>query len=70
MAPTNGPVDDLEDCFRLEVSGTSGDIAVVKTRVKAKVQQALDGDSNLPAIAAVIGFRAKLIMIQTVEGSK
>lgn len=59
--------DDLENCFRLEVSGTNIDSAGVRARLKDKVKQALNGDSNLPALAAVIGYRARLIMIQTVE---
>jgi len=58
---------DLEDCFRLEVSGTDSDIYEVRRRLKVKVRQALQGKNNLPAIAAVVGFRVKLITIQRVN---
>lgn len=68
VAPSGEPVEDLENVYRLEVSGTSaGDPSIVKSRVNAKVEQAKAGNSNLPAIAAVIGFRAKLIVIETVS---
>ena len=56
--------DDLEDCFRLEVSGVDvGDVGVVSARLRAKVEQARRGASSLPAIAGVIGFAAKFLMI-------
>ncbi len=53
--------------MRLEVSGTHLDHSGVKNRLKEKVKQALDGNSNLPALAAVVGFQARIIVIQTVE---
>jgi hypothetical protein len=57
--------DDLENCFRLEVSGIDqGPIELISSRLRAKLQQTKNGRSNLPAIAAVTGFKAKLIMIQ------
>ena len=59
--------DDLEDCFRLEVSGTDSDSYEVRRRLRVKVRQALQGKSNLPAIAAVVGFRVKLITMQRVD---
>ena len=59
--------EDLEDCFRLEVSGTDLDSYEVQRRLNAKVRQALLGKSNLPAIAAVVGFRVKLVTMQTVH---
>jgi len=58
--------DDLENCFRLEVSGTDLDTYEVNRRLRGKVKQALKGKSNLPAIAAVVGFRVKLITMQKV----
>ncbi len=67
IAPIGQTVEDLEECFRLEVSGTHLDNSGVKTRLRSKVEQALNGDSSLPALAAVVGYRARLIMIQTVE---
>ena len=35
--------------------------------MSSKVHQAQQGQSNLPALAVVIGFRVKLIFIQAVE---
>jgi hypothetical protein len=67
VAPVGELANDLEYCLRLEVSGTHLDNSGVKTRLKGKVEQAAEGESSLPALAAVVGFRAKLIMIQTVE---
>ena len=67
IAPFGKDIDDLEECFRLEVSGTDLSQAQVKKRLEQKVNQALAGRSNLPALAAVVGFKAKLILIKTVE---
>jgi hypothetical protein len=66
IAPHGATVEDLENYYRLEVSGTDLDSSLVKTRLKTKVKQAQDGNSNLPALAAVVGFKAKLIIIQSV----
>lgn len=60
-------VEDLEDCLRLEVSGTDMDIYEVRRRLKNKVNQAAVGKSNLPAIAAVVGFKVKKILMQNVQ---
>ncbi len=63
-------LEDLEDCFRLEVSGTQSDKKYdVKNRLKQKVEQTKQGNSNKPAIAAVVGFRTQLILLQTVDES-
>jgi hypothetical protein len=67
IAPLGQEIEDLESCYRLEVSGTNLEDAVVKTRLKIKVEQAKAGKSNLPALASVVGFRARLIMLQTVR---
>lgn len=67
VAPIGQLAEDLENCLRLEVSGTDLESSGVKTRLHSKVEQALAGDSNLPALASVVGFRARLIMIQTVK---
>jgi hypothetical protein len=59
---------DLEKWLRLEVSGTSSDKkSVVKQRLREKLDQASKGDSNLPAVAAIVGFRVQLILIQAIE---
>ncbi|MFT3671769.1 hypothetical protein [Aestuariivirga sp.] len=58
---------DLEDCIRLEVSGINrGNKAAVKGRLRVKVQQAVNGKSNLPAIASVVSFSALLVAIEDV----
>ena len=67
IAPFGKDLNDLEDCFRLEVSGTDLTQSQAKRRLDEKVKQALSGRSNLPALAVVVGFKAKLILIKTVE---
>ncbi len=67
IAPANETIEDLEECFRLEVSGTHLDFYEVKRRLKNKVKQTKEGESNLPAIATVVGFRVKMIYMQKVE---
>jgi|694.fasta_scaffold21549_13 hypothetical protein len=69
IAPIGEDMEDLENWFRLEVSGTSLDKSIVKNRLKQKVEQTKQGNSNIPAIAAVVGFRAQLILLQTVDES-
>lgn len=64
------PVVDLEECLRLEVSGIGidgGNESAVEARLRQKLQQALSGRSNLPALAGVVGFKARLIKIRQVE---
>jgi hypothetical protein len=57
--------DDLEDCIRLEVSGVdAGDDREVSRRLLQKVQQANEGRSSLPAVAGVIGFAAKILLLR------
>ena len=59
VGPQGSDPNDFENAFRLEVSGTdNGDRTTIARRLKAKAQQTRDGDSNLPAIAAVVGFKA------------
>ncbi len=68
IAPEGSPVDDLENCVRLEVSGTSaGGSAEVSRRLHEKIAQAARGDSNLPAIASVVGFKALEIAISSLQ---
>jgi len=67
VAPIGSSLDDLEECLRLEVSGTDkGDQLTIKQRLNAKMRQAAEGDSNLPAIASVVGFRARVVAIARV----
>ena len=67
VAPIHHTGEDLEDCYRLEVSGTNLNEYEVKRRLDIKVQQTQRGNSNLPAIAIVVGFRVKLISLRSVE---
>lgn len=62
-------LEDLEHCFRLEVSGTHSDKSEVKRRLRMKLEQARQGNSNLPALAAVIGFRVQLILLKAVDAA-
>jgi hypothetical protein len=68
VAPFAHDPDDLEGCFRLEVSGTSSaDPSDVKSRLHLKLNQAKAGRSNLPALAAVVGFSVRIIKIGLLE---
>ena len=69
VAPLGASVEDLESCLRLEVSGVDrGPEHVVTRRLDAKPRQAAAGDSNLPALAGVVGFKARLIAVAELEG--
>lgn len=71
IAPIGTEPGDLEDCFRLEVSGVdAGDRAVIEARLRQKVAQTRRGASNLPAIASVVGFKGKAIVMQKVSSNK
>ncbi len=68
VAPKGHSYDDLEKALRLEVSGTASDnSSVLDSRLNMKTEQASSGHSNLPAIAAVVGFRLKLIKLRMVQ---
>jgi hypothetical protein len=68
IAPVGSSVDDLESSFRLEISGVDrGDTSIVRRRLRAKLKQAKVGNSNLPALAAVVGFRELLILIEKAD---
>lgn len=64
VARHGAELDDLESCIRLEVSGVSaGASSDIRRRLLEKVAQTARGQSNLPAIAAVVGFKALEIAI-------
>ena len=64
---TGSGVDDLEGCIRLEISGVDyGDRRDVRRRLLEKAKQARDGESSLPAVAGVVGYAARLIMMSDV----
>jgi hypothetical protein len=57
----------LEHAFRLEISGIdSGDQSAIRRRLNIKVTQAREGESNLPALAAVVGFLSRIVLIERV----
>jgi hypothetical protein len=59
--------DDLESCFRLEISGTDrGTEQDLMARLKSKIVQASRPGSNLPALAAVVGFKIQRIAIKEI----
>ena len=65
IAPIGAAIDDLESCFRLEVSGVdAGGRSAVAARLRQKIDQTRRAASNLPAIAAVVGFRERAVEIQ------
>jgi hypothetical protein len=68
LGPPGTQLDDLEDCLRLEVSGTDkGTDNDVEIRLLQKIAQVSHGESNLPALAAVVGFKAKKIATRKVN---
>ena len=68
VAPPGTQANDLENCIRLEISGVDhGTAATVARRLDDKLEQTASGNSNLPAIAGVVGFRAQLIKLADLE---
>lgn len=68
VAPIGVNAEDLEGCFRLEVSGIdAGGRTVIEARLRQKVEQTKRGNSNLPAIASVVGFKALAVAIRKVS---
>lgn len=68
IAPAGTPLDNLEECLRFEISGVDhGPINEIERRLKAKLKQAEAGNSNLPAMAGVVGFKARLILLAPLE---
>lgn len=64
ISPNGELLEDLESCIRLEVSGISaGTSSDVNRRLQEKIAQAAKGKSNLPAIAAVVGFKVLEVAI-------
>lgn len=62
VAPIGVAPDDLENSIRLEVSGVDqGDGSAIRVRLKQKQEQARRGESSLPAMAVVVGFKAAIV---------
>jgi hypothetical protein len=71
VAPIGTDPPDLEACFRLEVSGVdAGGKSVIDARLRQKVEQTRKGNSNVPAIASVVGFKERSVAIQRVGESQ
>ena len=60
------PELNLEEAFRLEVSGIDHCESEIqlRARVRQKVEQAQHGNSNLPAIAGVVAFSLLMIVFR------
>lgn len=64
VAPAGTAAEDFEAALRLEVSGTDGTPAVVRARLRQKQKQTRDGTGTEPAIAAVVGFKSRMILVE------
>jgi len=68
IGPAGTTADDLEDLYRLEISGmNAGTSKDLTKRLKTKIRQTIKGRSNLPAIACVVGFQPAKILIHFVR---
>lgn len=63
VAPAGTHPADFEEALRLEVSGTDGNPAQVRARLRQKQEQTRAGTGTEPAIAAVVGFKTKMILV-------
>jgi len=64
---TNLDALDIEDAWRLEVSGVDhGSASAVAARVNQKTDQARQGYSNLPAMVGVAGFLVRSVVLRRV----
>lgn len=71
VAPRGAQPEDLESCYRLEVSGVdTGSKSDIEARLRKKIEQTRRGKSNLPAIASVVGFKEQMVLINKVEAKK
>lgn len=62
---------DLEDAFRLEISGSdTGSMPEIRRRLKNKEDQVVRGNGSLPAYASVVGFREATVLISEVDGTQ
>lgn len=60
---------DLEDAMRLEVSGVdAGGLDELRRRLGEKLGQLARAGSDLPGVAAVVGFQVAHVMIRPLEG--
>jgi hypothetical protein len=67
VAPPGTTIEDLEECLRLEVSGTDhGANKDIRARLTAKISQAKNGTSNIPAVASVVAFKELIVVFEIV----
>jgi hypothetical protein len=67
VAPTGTPKGDFENSIRFEVSGIDkSDSSKMRTRLQQKKEQTRRGESDAPAIAAVVGFSSAVVLIERV----
>ena len=67
VAVPGAGIEDLEDCYRLEISGTdSQDDRELAKRLSVKVEQAQRGNSSLPALAGVVGYPQCMVLFRRV----
>lgn len=64
VAPLGTVPQDFEEALRLEVSGTDGTVATCRARLKLKQEQTRQGSGTEPALAAVVGFKQRLILVE------
>jgi|ERR1017187_7306864 hypothetical protein len=64
VAPSGSNPSDFEKAVRLEVSGTDGTPTEVRARLRQKQEQTRKGIGSEPAIAAVVGFKSGLILVE------
>jgi hypothetical protein len=70
IAKPGAPLEDLEGCLRLEVSGTDeGESKVIRARLLQKQQQLRNGAVNLPALAVVVGFQQLKVALASVAAA-
>jgi hypothetical protein len=63
VAPIGGP-EDLEEALRLEVSGSDlGGRSVCRSRLSQKIEQTRKANHANPALASVVGFSERLILV-------
>ena len=68
VAKAGESYDDLETFQRLEISGLDNSTpAGIHHRLRQKRDQAAAGRSPLPALAGVVGFRQRLILLSRVD---
>ena len=66
MGPEYG-LENLEGSYRLEIAGSNrGNPATIRRRLRGKVKQVRDGNSNLPGLVSVVGFLHSQVEIKFV----